>query len=183
MSQYPTDRREGFARGLKVERVVGFVEQFGEIKVLLKWKTGFGKPTLCDYVSIDEIYSRQPSIIFDYMTEYIDSQNDNPEAKKNKKNDDSSESEEESSSDEETDEESDDSEPEEEKELPGEIISHTTLKSPTITGITHIEDRSYYIFKDQNHPGSQLIISLKTAHKYYPKAVFRYFEKNLRRGK
>jgi len=121
---------------------------------LIKWKKDGSGQTHCDLVPVDEIYTKAPSIITDFMTTIIRS--GNPVVQKAKKDAELlKEAMEKSGSESDTPEEfSDESEEEVEPrnngELPeeyGEIMSTKDLKNPVIVGVYHINESSYHFRK------------------------------------
>jgi len=188
LRQFPEEKYEhtGFARGLQFDELLGFHDDFGEFEALIKWKKDGSGQTHCDLVPVDKIYTRAPSIITDFMTTII--RNSNPLVQKAKK-DAELKALEKSGSETETSDESED-EPADvvrkhlDNELPeqfGEVMTTKDLKNPVIVGVYHINDASYYAVKEKKSD-SKFIVPLNTAHKFYPKAVFIYFEKNIVRG-
>jgi len=181
-------KHTGFARGLTFDELLGFHDDFGEFEALIKWKKDGSGQTHCDLVPVDEIYTKAPSIITDFMTTII--RNGNPMVQKARKDaelleevlDESGSNSD--TSEESADETADEDEPRLNGELPkeyGEIVSTNDLQNPVIVGVYHINDSSFYAVKEKKSD-TKFIVPLNTAHKFYPRAVFIYFEKNIVRG-
>jgi len=149
--QFPEEKleRTGFARGLQFDELLGFHDDFGEFEALIKWKKDGSGQTHCDLVPVDEICSRAPYIIMNFMTTII--RNGNPVVQKAKKDAElkalkKSERSESDTSDESEDEPADEVRKQVNDELPeqyGEIVSTKDLKHPIIVGVYYINERSY----------------------------------------
>jgi len=144
-------KHTGFARGLTFDELLGFHDDFGEFEALIKWKKDGSGQTHCDLVPVDEIYTKAPSIITDFMTTII--RNGNPMVQKARKDaelleevlDESGSNSD--TSEESADETADEDEPRLNGELPkeyGEIVSTNDLQNPVIVGVYHINDSSYH---------------------------------------
>jgi len=188
LRQFPEEKYEhtGFARGLQFDELLGFHDDFGEFEALIKWKKDGSGHTHCDLVPVDTIYGKQPSIITDFMTTII--RNSNPLVQKAKKDAELKALEKSGSetdtSDESEDEPADVIQKQLDNGLPeqfGDVMTTKDLKNPVIVGVYHINDASYYAVKEKKSD-SRFIVPLNTAYKFYPKAVFIYFEKNIVRG-